>query len=234
MIRKIKVFFVMMSVIFIGGVFTSAYFSDNVSTTNNTFMAGVWSVTPISIPTPTGPSASDVVINELMWMGSTVNSDDEWIELRNMTGSSINISGWKISKLSTSEVLMLTIPSGSTIAANGYYLISKFDKDDTNSALNVDPDLVSTVGLRNSNLQIKLYSGSISPANLIDTADDGSGSPLVGYDNGLPGPRQSMIRNAIPGDGTLDGNWSTDTTHNPTTYWDSEGGNYGTPGGPNV
>jgi hypothetical protein len=234
MTRKIKIFFVALSTLFVGGVFSGAYFSDSVSISGNSLTTGVWSVTPSVTTSPTGPSAGDVVINELMWMGSTVSSDDEWIELRNMTSSPVDISGWEISKLSTSEVLMLTIPSGSTIAANGYFLISKFDKDDANSALNVNPDIISTVGLRNSSLQIKLYSGSISPSTLIDTADDGSGIPLKGYDDGISGPRQSMSRNSTPGDGTQAVNWTTDTTYNSITYWDSEGGNYGTPGGPNV
>lgn len=229
MIRKIKMLFVLISAIFIGGVFTRAYFSDSVAITNNTFTTGTWAVSP------SGPSAGDVVINELMWMGSTASSDDEWIELRNMTSLPIDISGWEISKLVTSEVLMLKIPEGSEIPAGGYYLISKFSKENTNSALNVSPNLVSGgVGLRNSNMQIKLYSGPIGISTLIDIADDGSGAPLMGTDGGIPGPRQSMARNAEPGDGTLANNWFTDTINNSTTYWDSEDGNYGTPGGPNV
>jgi len=167
-----------------------------------------------------------------MWPGSTASSDDEWIELRNLTGSPVDISGWQITKLVTTEQLMLTISSGS-IPANGYFLISKFGSNDPNSALNVAPDLISNnVGLRNSNLQIKLYSGAINPANLVDTADDGTGVPLAGDDGGLQGPRKSMARQSPPGDGTLGGNWFTSTI-NSTAYWDTEDGNYGTPGGPN-
>ncbi|MCD6334669.1 MAG: lamin tail domain-containing protein, partial [Candidatus Latescibacteria bacterium] len=39
-------------------------------------------------------ASGDVVINELMWMGSTASSADEWIELRNTTDSEILLSGW--------------------------------------------------------------------------------------------------------------------------------------------
>lgn len=225
-IRFLKMLFVPSSVLFVSLVFTGAYFSSNVAVSGMKFQTGVWA-TP-----STGASPGDVVINELMWAGSTVDSDDEWIELKNMTSSSIDLTGWQITKLVSSEQPMLTIASG-TIPANGYFLISKFDKESANSALNVTGLTSSGVGLRNSNLQIKLYKGSISPTNLVDTADDGSGLPLAGYDNGLAGPRQSMSRKSTPGDGTSSANWYTDTTSNSTTYWDVADGNYGTPGGAN-
>ena len=223
-IRYWKLFFVPVSVLFVMASFTGAYFTNNVSVSGVTFQTDHWagSISP-----------GDVVINELMWAGSTVDSNDEWIELRNMTSNPIDLSGWQISKLVSSEDPMLTIPSG-IIPANGYFLISKFSKDSLSSALNVMGLVDTGVGLRNSNMQIKLYSGSISPANLIDVADDGSGVPLKGHDNGIAGPRQSMSRNAIPGDGTQASSWYTDITSNSTAYWDSADGNYGTPGGQNV
>jgi len=56
-------------------------------------------VTILFVSTPIVSAATnngDVVINEIMWMGSVGNSNDEWIELRNMTDADINLSGWKI------------------------------------------------------------------------------------------------------------------------------------------
>ena len=241
MIKFLKRAYFPLALIFIGVVCgTGAYYSSNATLSNNEFSVGTWSVTPTVTTTATatatstpGSDTGDVVINEMMWMGSTIDSDDEWIELRNMTNTPIDLSGWQISKFVSSEQPMLTISSG-TIPANGYFLISKFGKDNLNSALNVEGLVSNLVGLRNSNLQIKLYKGSISPSNLIDIADDGSGDPLVGYDNGSAGPRQSMSRNLTPGEGTQATNWYTDTVSNSTTYWDNADGNYGTPGGPNV
>ena len=210
---------------------TNAYFSDVVVVGGNTFsMADTW-----PSPPPTPPVAGSVVINELMWMGSVGNSNDEWIELRNTTGNLIDLSNWQITKwvAGTDEELMLTIPSGRTIPANDYFLISKLTKDA--SAVNVEPDLVDThVVLRNSDLQIKLYKGIwTNSSNLIDTADDGSGTPLAGVDGAN---RQSMERNDTPGDGTTSASWHTciNDACNDTAYWDTEGNNYGTPKAANL
>ena len=39
---------------------------------------------------------SNVVINEIAWMGSAASASDEWIELKNTTNESINLSGWTL------------------------------------------------------------------------------------------------------------------------------------------
>jgi len=166
------------------------------------------------------PDPGDVVINELMWTGSAGNAADEWLELRNMTDSPVNLSGWQLTKKLTSdgtEVLMFTFSGGTTISANGFLLISEFDK--ANSGINVDPDLIAGTGndnnadfaLANDNLQIKLYDADFSAGGvLIDTADDGSGVPMAGLDS-LNGSAvyYSMERNAIPGNGAEAGSWHT-------------------------
>lgn len=185
-----------------------------------------------SVSTGAWVSSGDVVINELMWMGSVTSGDDEWTELRNTTNNPIDLSGWQITSLvgaDNTETLMLTIPSGKTIPANSYFLISNFDK--ASSALNVDPDFVSSsVVLRNDNLQIKLYKTDwTNSANLIDTADDGIGAPLAGS-NGSP-DKKSMERNTDPTTG-----WHTCNVAacHSVTYWDVDGQNWGTPKAANL
>jgi len=209
---------------------SSAGFSDTEEITN-LLQSGKWVIYP-----------GDVVINELMWMGSYKKSKDEWIELRNMTDSPIDIGGWQLTKLSgkkNKEKLMLKIPSGKTIPAAGFFLISNFDKD--KSAINVEPDLVNKkVALRNKNLQVKLYKGDWKNSdNLIDTADDGKGKPLAGFHGRFF--HFSMERNNIPGDGTQEANWHTcfDDSQEMRDYWDSKiihnkSVNRGTPGEKNL
>lgn len=202
--------------------YTAAYFSDSAVVNGNTFSTGNWVVPPPSVP---------VVINELMWMGSVGHSSDEWIELKNMTANPIDLSGWKLSRNSGIETLMLTLPAGANIPANGYYLISNYSSSNTSSALNVTPDyIITSVDLSNSALQIKLYNGPLAPANLIDTAGNGA-VPLAGSNSTN---KQSMSRNVTPGDGTQGTNWYTDINSNGLIYWDSVDGNYGTPRNPNV
>ena len=164
------------------------------------------------------PDPGDVVINELMWTGSAGNAADEWLELRNMTNQSINLSGWQLTKLTGGgEALMYQIPAETTISASGYLLISEFDK--ANSSLNIDPNLIAGTGaddnqdfaLGNNNLQIKLYDGDFATTGvLIDTADDGSGSPMAGlYTLSGSAVYYSMERNAIPGNGAESSSWHT-------------------------
>ncbi len=176
-----------------------------------------------------GADPGDVVINELMWMGSNASTYDEWIELRNMTSSPINLSNWDITKYSSgAETLMLTISSG-TIPANGYFLISNYAETSGSSKLNVIPDVVDTdVSLANTALQIKLYDGPYAgeTTTIIDTADDASGTPFAG-DNAN---KYSMSRNTTPGDGTVSENWYTATT---SLNWDSGATELGTPGAAN-
>lgn len=162
---------------------------------------------PITPGTWTAPTDTcSVVINELMWMGNSTSTVDEWIELRNTTSNPINLTGWVIKGASSTGGGNLTISSG-TIPANGYFLISNYAETDGNSTLNITPDLVTTnVELNNSNKQYVLVNNL---GYTVDVADDGSGAPLAGS-NGTP--KASMERNSTPGDGTLGANWHTATT----------------------
>ncbi|MFA4818103.1 MAG: lamin tail domain-containing protein [Parcubacteria group bacterium] len=176
--------------------------------------------------------AGDVVINEVMWMGSTKDSDDEWIELRNMTNESIDIGQWKLEKVRSAHAEYM-IPASKSIPANGYFLIANHSQTSANSDLNVDPDVTNgSLVLYNSdngNIILKDNNG-----NIIDEAK-GDDWP-AGTVDGSSGLHQSMERNNTPGDGTLSGSWHTciDSACNDTTYWDSEGNNYGTPGHSNL
>ncbi len=147
-----------------------------------------------------------VIINELMWMGSSSSSADEWLELRNLTTDPIDLAGWRLTKLSGgAEVTMPTIPAGQSIAASGYFLISNYAETAATSSLAVTPNFVETdVALNNSALQIKLYDASNA---LIDVADDGAGNPLSGKYVSADKVYASMERNPMPGDGTLAESW---------------------------
>ncbi len=165
-----------------------------------------------SIPRPfvTHADSPTVIINELLWMGSSLSASDEWMELRNTTNTEIDLSGWFLTKKSSgAENLMLTLPSGSVISPGGFFLIANYGSDQANSTLNVSPDLVdSDISLVNSALQVKLYDAG---SGLIDTADDGTGAPLGGrYESGALW--ESMERVASIGDGSKKESWRTATS----------------------
>ena len=186
---------------------------------------------------PAIPVFGEVVINELMWMGSSIGITDEWIELRNMTGVELDLSGCQLTKNtngipidSNEEALMLTIPDLELVGPNGYYLISREIAEDSN--IDITPDFAPvSFSLHNSKLQVRLYCGGEEwdsvESVLIDTAGNG-GTPLSG-DNG--DPKKSMSRKDIPGSGELESDWCVAST---ATNWDIGATELGTPGAMNV
>jgi hypothetical protein len=176
-------------------------------------------------------NAGDIVINELMWMGSTQSTADEWVELRNMTDSPIILKNWLVEKAGTGSLPNLTIPAGYTIPANGYFLIASYSASDISSALAVEVDWVTSgVELVNDGEKLILKDAF---GNTIDQTPVTDGDWAVGVNGTF---KQSMERNSTPGDGINDGDWHTciNDACNDTTYWDIEGDNYGTPGAVNL
>lgn len=177
----------------------------------------------------------DVVINELMWMGTSGSTSDEYLELRNMTDQDISLDGWSVAGVTI---------TAKTILAHGYFLISKLTQAE--SKINVEPDLVDiSLDLADSNLQIKLYDGNWtgyhpfplpSSTQLIDTADNGEGEPAAGEHDSGANIYYSMERDSTPGDGTQASSWHTifDDSALMHSYWDFGSSEKGTPGGPNL
>lgn len=170
----------------------------------------------------------DVVINEVMWMGSSESSYDEWLELRNMNNFEVDIGGWEIENARSSGN-NLKISGNKIIDPNGYYLISNYSDESSKSALSVEVDQVnSSLSLSNSgneNLILRNKEGEI--------IDKAKGDNWPAGENGEV--RRSMERNSVPGDGTQEESWHScmDEVCNDEECWDEEGDDYGTPGGEN-
>ena len=167
----------------------------------------------------------DVVFTELMWMGSTASSADEWIELANRSDHPVDLTGWTIARGTGSEVETMVTIAGGTLDPGQTYLISNYAADDSRCRLSVKPDLVSaSVSLPNSKLDLRLYAGDpASGAQLIDRADDGVGAP-AGGDAKL---KRAMVRVHLDGDGTQADNWGT---ADQASGWDQGATEMGTPG----
>lgn len=144
----------------------------------------------------------DVVINEIMWAGSSSSSADEWVELKNTTTHGIELSGWTVENLGNSTILDAILPE-STISAQGYFLISHWRKD--NSVLNIDPDFTfPSMNLSNGGEQLVLKDTK-------DTVIDAANDTNSWFEGDSVNPKKSMSRTDPPGDGTLFENWFTST-----------------------
>lgn len=188
-------------------------FSDTHSLTNN-ISSGTWTF------------SNAVVINEIMWMGSTLSSDDEWIELRNTTADPIDLTGWKIDRAgSGSDPITLS----GTIPANGFFLVSNYQTNESSIKNSISSDQVSLImSLDNGGEQLVLKNAS---GVIIDQTPAGS------WARGEDGAdKKSMERNDVPAEGSDFASWHTceDANCHSTLYWDNDGHDFGTPKGANL
>ena len=188
--------------------------------------------TPTSTPspTPTEVGPGDVVVNEVMWMGSVNSTADEWIELRNTTSSPIDVGQWTLDNVEDTATRVVHIPGSQNIPANGFLVISNYNKNNANSDLSVDVDVVANLSLLNSGNGHLILKDS--DGNIIDQAKGDVWPTGVNSTQ-----KKSMERNDVPGDGLLAASWHTciDSGCNDGIYWDtSDGNNYGTPGSANL
>lgn len=183
-----------------------------------------------SVSTGTWISSGDVVINEVMWMGSSESTSDEWIELRNTTDQEIDLSNWRIDGAVTGAGGHLEIPASYKILANGFFLIANYAADSTNSALSVQADLVTASLSLNNDYN---SNGALVLKDKNRVVIDSTPTPLsAAWPAGTNSTeKQSMERNDDPSTG-----WHTCISSGcrSTAYWDSEGNNWGTPKAPNL
>ena len=166
----------------------------------------------------------DVVISEVNWAGSrgdpgntspagTMFRDDKFVELRNLTGKAINISGWQLlGTVSTTYRMVGTIfPKGTIIPPHGYHVLgyspelSAYDWTATENGSWTPFMYLGTMHDSAKQNFIYLVLKDVEQ-NFIDIAGRLKAAPFFG----LQGSKYaSMQRKAL--DGTLPASWSTAT-----------------------
>lgn len=153
--------------------------------------------------------AQPVVLNELSYFGTPASPDDEWIELYNRTGGTINLSGWTLYAGDGTPYLQL---SGS-VAGGGYYLIERKNSGETNEATespiaDVTADLWTSFGNGLDNggehLYLSYYSGTAT--STIDEMDFSACGGWCGIGGG--GNYLSMERKSPDVSGLTDSGWA--------------------------
>lgn len=97
------------------------------------------------------PQRGKVLINEVAWMGTTVSSADEWIELANIYPSPINIKGWQ---LQDKDGQIKIVFSDITIAKYGFLLLERTNDE---SAPGATADIIYSGGLANTDETLYLF-----------------------------------------------------------------------------
>lgn len=98
------------------------------------------------------PVHAPIIINEVAWMGTRASSNDEWIELKNVSASTVDISDWQF--VSERMRIHRVFPAGAVIPAGGFYLLERIDDQ---AVPFVKADLVYTGSMSNSNDGVRLF-----------------------------------------------------------------------------
>jgi len=182
----------------------------------------------------TGDNAAlrDVVISEVNWFGNAL-SGDEWLEIRNNSSASLDLSGWTIEALGTGTS-PVTIASNTILAAGGYLVIGDRQGPDTDGARTsltgvANVQVQSAVALSNGGEQLTLRD---IDGTLIDQTPTG---PFPAGDAGTD--RTMERRDDITGggytDGTLGTAWSTWNVFAGVDTTNADTSDQGTPGANN-
>ncbi len=129
------------------------------------------------------PLGQKLIINEVAWAGTLNSANDEWIELKNISGSELDISNWQL--IDKEEQVKVIISANTKLKAGGLYLLERTNDD---SVPNVSADQIYTGALSNTEEGLRLFD---SQCNLVDEVFAGSSWPA-----GDNGARRTMERSA--------------------------------------
>lgn len=138
--------------------------------------------------------SASVIINEVMF---AQNTNDQYIELKNLWSTSVDITGWVIENAGGNGV-DITLPSAN-ISWNGYYLIAKTNS--STSILNTSPDFVTASLLLDATSQNNLVF-----TDWVTVYDTVIANPWPAGNSTTP---KAMERKQNPGDGLNTANWYT-------------------------
>ena len=97
--------------------------TDDTATTTEDIIPTATSTDPI-VTDPVIPLTDftdSIVINEVAWMGTQAQANDEWVELYNKTNYDIDLSGWTLE----SRNKRFLVPLENVIPAHGYFLLER-------------------------------------------------------------------------------------------------------------
>ncbi|MGI9118318.1 MAG: lamin tail domain-containing protein, partial [Minisyncoccia bacterium] len=116
---------------------------------------------------------ADVYINEIAWMGDSVSSTNEWLELYNDGTIDVDLEGWSIVSEDGSPNISINGAANSIIGSKKYYLIER--TDDT-TVPNVTADFVTAFGSGLSNSGEKIFLKK-PDGTIVETLDFKTGWP---------------------------------------------------------
>jgi hypothetical protein len=146
--------------------------SSDVATTG-TSLSLLEATSSCSFPVGAPSTTKEVIFNEIAWMGSPSSSNAEWMELKNISSSTVVLSGWELADASGKIKKSLT---GSDALAPGALLM-------------LSRGSAGSVSGNNSSTDVKTYSGDLTNVgDVLALMDARCGvSDYLDASNGWPG-----------------------------------------------
>lgn len=113
-----------------------------------------------------GNSRHDIIINEVAWMGGVRSASDEWVELKNISGSDVDVSGWQLLNKGGVKVHLSDLKN--RVIKPGQFVL--LERTDDNSAAGAAADLIYSGALGNANDGLRLFDASCGIADEIPVA----------------------------------------------------------------
>ncbi len=103
------------------------------------------------------PLYSSVIFSEIAWMGSASSSADEWIELKNISTSTVSLNNWQLQgfKIEDNVISIKTFFSSSDVINNDSYFL--LERTDDNSVLGIQADKIFNGSINDSEFVLRLF-----------------------------------------------------------------------------
>ncbi len=98
------------------------------------------------------PLRNALIFNEICWMGTTQNSNAEWIEIKNISNQTLDISSWQI--IDKDQKIKIVFPKNTKILPNGLILLERSSDE---SIPNVKADFIFTGVINNQNEGLRIF-----------------------------------------------------------------------------
>jgi len=109
------------------------------------------------------PKRSNILINEVAWMGTKSSANDEWIELKNIGNSSINIKGWVLND--KDKQISVIFKEDYFLLPGGLLLLERTDDD---SVPFVKADFIYSGSLANKDESLFLFDSNCELQDFVE------------------------------------------------------------------
>jgi len=101
------------------------------------------------------PRQDKITFNEIAWMGTADSAQNEWIELKNISDSEVNLEGWQL--FDKKKDVAIALAKEHSISPQSFFILER--TDDT-TLQNITADVIYTGSLNNIDEALYLFDGA--------------------------------------------------------------------------